>query len=202
MGPWMQEGNDGEGHVPPPHPEAGGLGSVPHPTPPTDLLQPLHEPSGHCRREVKQQSLLLQLSQRGREPAGWAQSVGETTLPDPSLKSIGVLRPPVEAQPSETPSGPHPRPCPDYSLVVTDTDDRSHQDTPLWPQPPPLTGQHGQAPWLRLLRALALNDAEQHIDGSLGEGAEDVMSHSPHCPPTHPPVRHPGPPWRPHRSRQ
>lgn len=149
---------------------------------------------------MEQESLLLQLPQRGREPADGHRVWGETLMPNPSLKSPGWPGGDVPAQGplpscespalSGAPSGPHlQNPAPPYSLVITDADDRPHQETPLCPRTPPLARQRGPAPQLCLLRALAVNDAEEHVDGGLRGHAAGAMSHSQIAhPPTHPPT--------------
>lgn len=147
---------------------------------------------------MEQESLLLQLPQRGREPADGHRVWGKPSCQVPASNPLGgqvelgcaipgALCLPVKAPPSGAPLGPPlQNSAPPYSLVITDADDWPHQETPVCSRPPPLTRQHGPAPQLCLLRALAVNDAEEDIDGSLGGHEAGAVSHSPDCsPPTH-----------------
>ena len=69
------------------------------------------------------------------------------------------------AHPTEAP--PQPRP-PLHSRVVADADNGPHQEPYLCPAPPPPACGHRWAPWPCLLWALAIQDTQENINGSLG----------------------------------
>lgn len=125
---------------------------------------------------------------------------GERTLvTNPSLKSTGWLGEawscpsggplPSCGSPAQNPSVPYLQdPTPPHSLIITDADDWPHQEPSFCPPPPPPARWHSQVPRLCLLWALAVNDAEEHIDGSLGRHAAGALSHNTQCWPTHSPT--------------
>lgn len=139
----------------------------------TDLLQSLYQPRGQRGWEMEQEGLLLQLPQGWCEPAEWACGVGlqcqiPTSNPLDGQEGQGCTFPgalcPVELL------SPAPQDSTAlHSLVVTDADDWPHEEPPLCPLPPAPACWHDQAPRLCLFWAFAVNDAEEYVDGSLGE---------------------------------
>ena len=90
-------------------------------------------------------------------------------LPESSREGSGKRRTslPVETPPTRQKPLPS-RGAPLHSRVVADADNGPHQEPRLCPAPPPPACGHRWAPWPCLLWALAIQDTQENVNGSLG----------------------------------